>query len=144
MNKKQQDLFEEARRKLIDQENNSKKRFCSDSPIIKQMLESYNKLDYEIGKIAGKKADEYMSSKNYFGKESHEKIKEVYKILLFPGEFLLKFFMTLTLENLKKEFHRIIKNTHPDKNSHPNANEAFQKVYQLYSICLLKNHNMNK
>lgn len=40
--------------------------------------------------------------------------------------------MSLSPEILKSEFRRMAKLLHPDKNGHPNAGKAFQKVHKVY------------
>jgi len=40
--------------------------------------------------------------------------------------------MNLKGEALKGEFRRLAKLIHPDKNKHPKAGAAFQKIHKLY------------
>lgn len=44
----------------------------------------------------------------------------------------------LNAEMLKNEFRRIAKIIHPDKNRHPKAGSAFQKVYKVYEAALTR------
>lgn len=137
--KQQEELFEEARKKLLAEKVLSSTKFISDSPLKKQIVETYNKLDIELSKIAESKTKEYIQENiSRLCNNSFEKIKEVYKILLFPETVIQDYYKTLSLENLKKEFHRMVKFIHPDKNSHPNSADAFHKIYKLYSESLEK------
>lgn len=59
-------------------------------------------------------------------------IKELYRILIIPQNFLSRHFEDLTEEELKKEFRKSALLIHPDKNSHPNSKVAFQKLFMLF------------
>jgi len=49
-----------------------------------------------------------------------------------PEEILKSYMMNLKGEALKSEFRRLAKLIHPDKNRHPKAGSAFQKIHKLY------------
>lgn len=53
-----------------------------------------------------------------------------------PEQILQNYMMNLNAENLKMEYRRIAKIIHPDKNRHPKAGSAFQKVYKVYEAAL--------
>jgi DnaJ-class molecular chaperone len=42
----------------------------------------------------------------------------------------------LNADALRPEFRRMAKIIHPDKNKHPNAGNAFQKIYKVYEAAL--------
>jgi len=39
-------------------------------------------------------------------------------------------------DEMKKYYRKVAKNLHPDKNSHPNAKEAFQKIQNCFKTAL--------
>lgn len=45
---------------------------------------------------------------------------------------LIIFRQSLDIETVKSEFRRIAKIIHPDKNKHPDAGIAFQKIHKVY------------
>jgi len=49
-----------------------------------------------------------------------------------PEEILRSYMLNLKGEALKSEFRRLAKLIHPDKNKHPKAGAAFQKIHKLY------------
>lgn len=68
------------------------------------------------------------------------KVIETYKILIFPDKTLSLYFESLNVDELKKEFRRIAMLIHPDKNNHPNAKMAFQKLYNNFVAALGRNN----
>ena len=42
----------------------------------------------------------------------------------------------MNADALRPEFRRMAKIIHPDKNKHPNAGNAFQKIYKVYEAAL--------
>jgi len=79
-----------------------------------------------------------MSSKDFTGQCQYPQILQVYKILVMPEEILKSYMMNLKGEALKSEFRRLAKLIHPDKNRHPNAGAAFQKIHKLYEQAVEK------
>lgn len=60
------------------------------------------------------------------------KIIETYKILIFPDQTFKDYFRSLGLDLLRREFRRLAVLVHPDKNQHPHAKVAFQKLYNSF------------
>jgi len=49
-----------------------------------------------------------------------------------PEEVLKSYMLNLKVDAMKSEFRRLAKLIHPDKNKHPKAGAAFQKIHKLY------------
>lgn len=138
----QRKLFEEARKKAIDDANsqNFMKR-PQVNPNVYQaysVLEYFQRMDFEIEKLAQKYSLEFMSRKEFAGELSYQQILQVYKILIMPEDILQNYMFSLSADMLKSEFRRIAKIIHPDKNKHPQAGNAFQKVYKVYEVALAR------
>ena len=61
-----------------------------------------------------------------------KKIREMFKILIIPRKSLTTYFEYLEKEEAKKEFRKYALYLHPDKNEHPSAKKAFQKLYKAF------------
>lgn len=57
------------------------------------------------------------------------RVVETFKLLIFPEDTFKLYLRSLTLDDLRKEFRRLAILVHPDKNTHPHAKAAFQKLY---------------
>jgi hypothetical protein len=118
----QQKLFEEARRKLLP-------------PASLQLNEQ------QIDSMALASAKESISQNSSL---SLEQAFLVHKVRVCSQEFLqVKFFSPLmTRDEVSKAYRNLARLLHPDKNSHPLANEAFLKVSQVYAqvVTSLVNH----
>lgn len=136
----QRKLFEEAKRKAMeDQQNTNNMRRPSQNTYSAQaILEYFQKVDYEVEKLAQKYSVEFMSRKEFTGDVSYQQILQVYKILIMPEEILQNYMASLNSETLKSEFRRFAKIIHPDKNKHPQAGTAFQKIYKVYEAALAR------
>jgi hypothetical protein len=125
-------MFEDAKRKYLDSLSS---RYM---PSGVENLNNYSFIWQEIENIARKHAAEYFRAQ---GAEddidgccgsSHiefEKIVETYKLLIVPDNTLQGYLQAMGQEAARREFRRIAMLIHPDKNSHPNAKIAFQKLY---------------
>jgi len=138
----QRKLFEEARRKATEDassktSNTPQNNFYS-APSTQAMLEYFQKIDYDVEKLAQKYSVEFMSRKEFTGDISYQQILQVYKILIMPEEILQNYMGSLNSEMLKSEFRRFAKIIHPDKNKHPQAGLAFQKIYKVYEVALAR------
>lgn len=59
---------------------------------------------------------------------------QVYKIIYMPSEILQASFKSAG-DSLNSCFRKMAILIHPDKNSHPLSNKAFQKLSQAYNLC---------
>lgn len=57
---------------------------------------------------------------------------------LLSLHLIIFFRNSLEVESLKKEYRFLAKNIHPDKNNHPKAAGAFQKLQKLYEEAMKK------
>jgi len=146
----QRKLFEEARNKAMEDANSQSQGFmrhpAMNQPVYQSssVLEYFQRMDYEIEKLAQKYALEFMSRKEFIGDMSYQQILQVYKILIMPEEILQNYMFSLGSDMLKSEFRRIAKIIHPDKNKHPQAGTAFQKVYKVYEVALVRLESAQK
>ena len=60
------------------------------------------------------------------------RIIETYKLLIFPENTFKEYLRSLGVDSLRKEFRKLAMLIHPDKNSHPHAKIAFQKLYNCF------------
>jgi len=142
----QRKLFEEARKKAM-QENqtntNGSQSFNFASGKVDagnqrsiSMMEYFQRIDFETESLAKKYTIQFMSQKDFNGDINYQQILQVYKILIMPEQVLQTYMFNLNGEALRAEFRRMAKIIHPDKNKHPQAGNAFQKVYKVYEVAL--------
>lgn len=62
------------------------------------------------------------------------KVREMYKIIIVPDKSLRHYFGCLSAEESKKAFRGYALHIHPDKNSHPSAKIAFQKLFKAFIV----------
>uniref|UniRef100_A0A7S3N5G2 J domain-containing protein n=1 Tax=Euplotes harpa TaxID=151035 RepID=A0A7S3N5G2_9SPIT len=90
----------------------------------------------EILKEVNEKAQ--LETKNYMQLHSlaqdESSVFQVYKIIYMPSEILQVSFKSLG-DGLNSCFRKMAVVIHPDKNSHPLSNKAFQKLSQAYFQC---------
>lgn len=127
----QKKLFEEARRKVTEN------FMCNEKPAEEDVLAYFQKIDREVEDLAQKEANQFLSQ-NLCQNVNFQQVLQVYKVLFMPDEILQKYMTSLNLELLKSEFRRMAKILHPDKNKHPKAGNAFQKVYKVYEAVIAK------
>ncbi len=72
------------------------------------------------------------NAKNIVNTFRFKQIQEIYKILIIPSNCLITFFKGFSKPVLKKEFRKAALLLHPDKNNHPNAKVAFQKLFKHF------------
>lgn len=105
-------------------------------------MENYTKIESEIGKIVENFTQNWMQ--NHAGESekstektiSYEQVFTVYRILIIPEELIRKYLCLLEKSYLKKECRKYALLLHPDKNGHPDAKKAFQKIYGIITSIL--------
>jgi len=122
----QRKLFEEARRKAMEN------ILTHGMPLDENILAFFQKIDLEVEKLAKEEATKFMSQEDASRNVTFQQTLQVYKVLIMPEDVLQKYMMSLNSETLKSEFRRMAKLLHPDKNKHPRAGNAFQKVHKVY------------
>lgn len=140
----QKKLFEEARKKAAAESQGQQQNFRpqqgtnngTENKRGVNAMEYLQKIDYEIEMLAKKYTISFMSQKEFTGQCNYQQILQVYKILIMPEEVFQSYMFTLNADTLRSEFRRIAKIIHPDKNKHPQAGNAFQKIYKVYEIAL--------
>lgn len=140
----QKKLFEEARKKAAGAESGQQSfrpsgmtnNNTSGSQRGMSALEYFQRIDYEIESLAKKYTISFMSQKEFAGNIHYQQILQVYKIMIMPEEILQTYMLSLNADTLRSEFRRMAKIIHPDKNKHPQAGNAFQKIYKVYEIAL--------
>jgi len=137
----QKKLFEEAKKKASTENGNQS--FKLPGPNVRpenqkgmSTLEYFQRIDYETENLAKKYTIHFMSQKEFTGEINYQQILQVYKIMIMPEEILQTYMFNLNADTLRSEFRRMAKIIHPDKNKHPQAGNAFQKIYKVYEIAL--------
>jgi hypothetical protein len=127
-------MFEDAKRRHVDSLSTNNTPFGLPANNLISIIQ-------ELEAIAQKHTEEYfrLKSKQIEQEQAtsadateYEKILETYKLLIMPDKTLLEILSSLGREEAKKEFRRVAMLVHPDKNSHPNAKIAFQKIYSHF------------
>jgi len=133
--RRQGEVLKEARNKMYfqnfsqnDFEFFSKKQKESS---LNDFEDNYTQLEREIDKIANTFTNKYFQNSENKEILSHEQVFHVYKILVIPEEVIRKYLSILQKTKLKQEFKRYALILHPDKNCHPEAKKAFQKIYSI-------------
>jgi len=121
----QKKLFEEARKKAMSSPHQG-------GPIGEEDLAYFRQIDLEAENMAKKKTTEFMSQQGISKDITFQQTFQVNKVLATPEECLQKYMQSLGTETVKSEFRRIAKIIHPDKNKHPEAGVAFQKIHKVY------------
>jgi hypothetical protein len=137
----QKKMFEDAKRRAMEEQysqNYYAKPAMNSGYPSQSVLEYFQRMDYEIEKLAQKYSREFMSRKEFTGDVTYQQILQVYKILIMPEDVLQNYMYNLNGEMLKQEFRRFAKIIHPDKNKHPQAGPAFQKIYKVYEAALAR------
>jgi len=129
----QQKLFEDAKRKALYGSSCNQPKSNEED-----VLAYFQKVDLEVEVVAKKDAEGFMAQKDLSAGISFQQALQVYKILIMPEDILEKYMMSLSPEILKGEFRRMAKVIHPDKNKHPKAGNAFQKVHKVYEVVISK------
>jgi hypothetical protein len=142
----QKKLFEEAKKQAMKDNMKQQQQqqpfgfsgtnngYGSSKPM--SALEYFQRIDYEIESLAKKYTLEFMSQKTFTGEINYQQILQVYKIVIMPEEILQTYMFNLNADTLRSEFRRMAKIIHPDKNKHPQAGNAFQKIYKVYEVAL--------
>lgn len=117
----QQKLFEECKKKQQEQNQPNYER----KPTLSEILAQVElKAQYET--------QMFMASDSV--KCDRDNAYQVYKIIYMPSEILQASFQSVG-DGLNSCFRKMAILVHPDKNSHPLSNRAFQKLSQVYSLC---------
>lgn len=120
-NEQQRKLFEESRNNINSEQSSTSQNQITIQEILRQVE---LKAKYETQKFMTQEKTE-LSESNVFN---------VYKTIYMPSEILQASLQSLG-ENLNSCFRKMAVLLHPDKNSHPLSNRAFQKLSQVYMIC---------
>lgn len=81
----------------------------------------------------GNTADQSIRDVSGAKKASYDQVYLTYKFLITPLALLVKGMAKKTEADVKRYYHKIAIQLHPDKNSHPQAKEAFQKIQNAVS-----------
>lgn len=132
---RQEEVLKEARKKMFFQNfgQNNFEFFSREQrqATINEFEENYVQLEREIDKIANTFTNKYFQSSENIENLSNEQVFHVYKILVIPEEVIRKYLSILKKTKLKQEFKKYALILHPDKNCHPEAKRAFQKIYSI-------------
>mmetsp|Transcript_46028 Transcript_46028/g.53260 ORF Transcript_46028/g.53260 Transcript_46028/m.53260 type:complete len:537 (-) Transcript_46028:232-1842(-) len=104
----------------------------------KNLIEYFEKIEANVDRLARKQTAEFLAVKDLSGQCSQEQVLQVYKVTLMPEEILKSYMFNLPLDALKADYRRLVKLVHPDKNSHPQAGIAFQKIHKVYEQAVSK------
>lgn len=126
-------MLEEAKLKYLQMKREYMKKRKSQS---KKFVSNFKHMLAEVESISQKHTRSYFSSLGETVTDvdvlEFEKVQEMFKILILPEKSLRLYFGCLSSEEAKKEFRRYALYLHPDKNSHPSAKLAFQKLFKCF------------
>lgn len=95
----------------------------------------YLEKENRVNLLAAKLTHEFMCSNLPPTEEDSEKVYLVYKFLNTPSEILQEgLFQMLQRQEANAYFKKLAKQLHPDKNAHPFAKEAFQKLSTALTV----------
>eukprot|EP00331_Platyophrya_macrostoma_P027262 CAMPEP_0176457834 /NCGR_PEP_ID=MMETSP0127-20121128/32206_1 /TAXON_ID=938130 /ORGANISM="Platyophrya macrostoma, Strain WH" /LENGTH=478 /DNA_ID=CAMNT_0017848233 /DNA_START=87 /DNA_END=1523 /DNA_ORIENTATION=+ len=135
----QRQLFENARRQSNHSTKATNSTKSSQSVGSQASLIQYlQKAEAEIEKSAKQKTSDFMASQEFQDNCTQDQILQVYKIIVMPEDILQLYMFNLSLECLRAEYKRLAKVIHPDKNKHPEAGNAFQRIHRMYESALGK------
>ena len=101
-------------------------------------MHSFTAMLKEIDAIAVRHTRKYFNARaqQNISQDDFEfiKVKEMYKIIIVPDKSLRHYFGVLPPEEAKRVFRTYALHIHPDKNSHPNAKIAFQKLFKAFIV----------
>lgn len=124
----QKKLFEESKKHV---ESNEQEKSSSAGYTMQYILHQVElKADFETKKFMS------LGTTN----QTETSVFQIYKVIYMPSEILQAFFKS-TGDGLNSCFRKMAVLVHPDKNSHPLANRAFQKLSQAYNMCLNKDNS---
>jgi thiol-disulfide isomerase/thioredoxin len=92
--------------------------------------------DASVNKLSKELVDKYLRDNACNLLISFEDIFLVYKILITAQEILVKKLRVVPVQDLSSFYRKCAMRLHPDKNKHPKASEAFQKLTECYRQCL--------
>jgi len=90
-------------------------------------------LEEQMNELARKMATKFTSEAGLKGSCTYEESFIVYKILLSSEYNLLQHLLNAPKHIATSTYRKLALLLHPDKNKHPQANEAFQKLTDLFS-----------
>jgi len=138
-------MLEEAKLKYLQMK---KEYLLSQQARFSNYISSFNTMLQEIETIAVRHTRKYFDSMQQIdiSLEDFEfiKVKEMFKIIIVPDKSLRNYFGCLPTEEAKKIFRTYALHIHPDKNHHPNAKMAFQKLFKAFMSEPTKVGNQNK
>lgn len=129
LEEKQQDLFDKAKRECISNLHNQAdyERFIelNDEKMLIQIEASINTRSKEL-------TMEFLQAHREFEDQS-DQVFLVYKFLNTPETVIRKGIEGKDDRTAKRYYRKIVMHLHPDKNRHPMAKEAFQKLQQAFN-----------
>eukprot|EP00830_Metopus_es_P011652 TRINITY_DN2368_c0_g2_i2.p3 TRINITY_DN2368_c0_g2~~TRINITY_DN2368_c0_g2_i2.p3 ORF type:complete len:206 (-),score=49.44 TRINITY_DN2368_c0_g2_i2:40-657(-) len=135
----QEKIFEEAKKKMEEQEalrGNRTTLFDEASPVSYQTIYDGVRLtDDSMQVIAQEQATKYLTSNNAPLGLNIEDVCLIYKTLMISPTDLLRKMQQIPKINLGSIYRKYAVRLHPDKNNHPQANVAFQKLTECYKSC---------
>lgn len=130
---RRQDKLKELQKSKQEEEAQLKQNIETQSQLFKQVKEPKNHLASEMTKIqtlATQHTMHFMALNPTF---NYAQTFIVFKILLTPEELLTQIMRESNKEGLTKSYKQQALLVHPDKNRHPLAKQAFQKLHLVYS-----------
>eukprot|EP00826_Nyctotherus_ovalis_P000263 TRINITY_DN0_c274_g1_i12.p1 TRINITY_DN0_c274_g1~~TRINITY_DN0_c274_g1_i12.p1 ORF type:complete len:429 (+),score=75.12 TRINITY_DN0_c274_g1_i12:83-1369(+) len=132
--REQNAILEEARQRM--QEDQAKPINCHalfyqwDLPLGNKGL-----TDASVNQLSKELAVKYLRENVYSPLVNFEDIFLVYKILITAKEVLISKLKAVPAQELCSFYRRYAAKLHPDKNKHPRATEAFQRLAECYKQC---------
>lgn len=125
----QEELFRQAKEEMQQQSANDQSSWHSNSSYSpssqSRAAADHQAVEQQVNALATKLTQEYLLQKEASSTMNEQQVFLVFKFLHTPEDVLVDGMCSLQPPLLTQFYRKLAKQLHPDKNSHPQAKEAF-------------------